>query len=279
MNNMLLINMEIDALKNCPFPINQQYKDTLANTFFHFDFYCNGKIIQTDYRQLQNTGNWFTDSSATKSDLSISTDTVNLKTKNQLLVNIPFYAFHNLRKGKQTIELIIHQELFTDQAKKYDRSGSYDYVHVYETKPLINAKIKFDIDFPPVYKTLVYGLGIHLQNDSAWTPAGMDNTIWKSSYPDIYWTIYYPTDKFYAQTPYETSTDTYVAHDTFNLYHYSLNDTIRLGVFDHDDLSRDDVLGYWHGSLKDLTTSEFKRLRFDHIHSFDLKVKNAGIVN
>ena len=86
MNNMLLINMEIDALKNCPFPINQQYKDTLANTFFHFDFYCNGKIIQTDYRQLQNTGNWFTDSSATKSDLSISTDTVNLKTKNQLLV-------------------------------------------------------------------------------------------------------------------------------------------------------------------------------------------------
>jgi hypothetical protein len=278
-DNMLRVDLTISALKNCPFPINKLYNDTLSKAAFNFDFYNNGKIIQTDYCQIKNTLRWFTDTSSTALNLSVLTDTVDLKMDNPINIQIPFYAFHNLKKGKQTIELRISQNVFCNEAKKVGKNNSYEYVHLCEIKPLLNATIKFDVNFPPIYKAIIYGQGLTLQNDSAWSPAGMDNTIWNSSYPDIYWSIFYPKNTFYAQTPYERSTDKYIAHDTFNLYHYNLNDSIGFGVYDHDDLSRDDGMGFWYGSLKDLTKNEYKRLRFDHIHSFDLKVKETGVVN
>ncbi|MGZ4057028.1 MAG: hypothetical protein ACXVPU_07000 [Bacteroidia bacterium] len=279
MNNVLLISLKIDALKNCPFPINKLYNDTLSKTAFNFDFYYNNKIIQTDYRKIKNTLHWFNDTTATALNLSLSTDTIDLKTSNTVYLSIPFYAFHNLKKGTQTIELRMSQNVFTVEAQKIKNKDSYDYVHLYETKPILNAKLRFNINLPPIYKTIIYGLGITLQNDSAWSPAGMDNTLWNSSYPDIYWTIFFPKNEFYAQTPYEKSTAEYVGHDTFNLYHYNLNDSIGFGVYDHDFLSSDDGMGFWYGSLKDLTNHEYKRLKFDHIHIFDLKVKQAGVIN
>ncbi|MCX6294642.1 MAG: hypothetical protein NTX97_01020 [Bacteroidetes bacterium] len=202
---------------------------------------------------------------------------LNFKIDNALQIEIPFYAFHNLKKGKQTIELAISQTVFTNDTYKKDSSGKY--FRLYAIKPLLNARVKFVIDVPEIYKSIIYGQGLVLRNDSTFSPAGMDNTLWKSSYPDIYWTIRYPTNEYYAQTPYEPSTDRYIGHDTFNLYHYFKNDSIGLGVFDHDDLSRDDFLGDWQGPLKVLEKKEYKQLKFDNVKSFDIKIKEEGIIN
>ena len=192
-------------------------------------------------------------------------------------MQIPFYAFHSLKRGKQTIELIISQTIFTNDSYSKDSSGNH--YRLYELKPLLNTKIKFEINVPPIYKSIIYGQGLELRNDSASSPLGMDNTLWNSSYPDIYWTINYPKNMYYAQTPFEPSTDKYVAHDTFNLYHYYLNDSVGFGVYDHDWLSSDDWMGSWWGSLNDLEKRDYKRLKFDNIHHFDLKVVDAGEVN
>jgi len=91
--------------------------------------------------------------------------------------------------------------------------------------------------------------------------------------------IYYPTEQYYAKTLYENSTDKYTAYDTFNLYHYYAEDSIGIGVFDHDDLSRDDGLGMWKGPLSRLEKYKVNRIGFGNVKSFDVKVEKKGLVN
>lgn len=279
LNNTLLVKLTIKELKNFPFPIHPQFHDTLFKTAFTFDLYSNNKIITSDYRIYKNTFRYYTDTLPTAKNLSFSTDTVDLRNANELKIQIPFYAFHNLKKGKQLIEIAMYQTTFTDEVRIMKPDSNCSYIHVLAVKPLMNARVKFEINVPEIYESIIYGRGILLRNDSTFSPAGMDNTLWKSSYPDIYWTINYPKNEFYAQTPYEPCTDRYTAHDTFNLYHYSKNDSIGFGVFDHDGLSRDDWMGTWWGSLNDLEQKEYKRLKFDDVQYFDLSVKAVGIIN
>ncbi len=279
LNNSLYIKLAINGLKNFPFPVDKMSKDTLFNTAFDFVFYSDNKIIVSDYPELKNTFRYFKDTLATSKNMRFSTDTVDLRNSNDLQIQIPFYAFHNLKQGKHVIELAVSQTIFTDEVSIINTDNSCGYVHAYATKPLINAKMKFDIVVPPIYKSIIYGLGLELKNDSSFSPAGMDNTVWKSSYPDIYWAILYPENEFYAQTSYESSTAKYIGHDTFNLYHYYVNDSIGFSVYDHDYLSGDDGLGYWWGSLNNLKKTEYKRLKFGNVHHFDLKVKEGKMVN
>ncbi len=272
-DHLVYFTLNIKGFKKFPFPINPQYKDTLTNTSFIFDFYYQGKPLLTDYIPLQNSA-WETDSSRNIDHLSIYSDTTDLKSSGPINFQIPMYAFHNLKKGKQNIELNISQNVFTD-----DVEGGNESVHLRENKALLNARIKFDLNIPPVYKSIVYGYGLELRNDSAFSPAGMDNTLWNSSYPDIYWMIYYPTDTYYTKTVYEKSTDRYTAHDTFNLYHYYVNDSIGIGVYDHDYLSSDDGLGYWTGPLSRLSRHAVNRIKFGDVKFFDVKVQEKGVVN
>lgn len=279
LDNKVYIKLTINELTNFPFPVNKKYKDTLFKTAFNFTFYSNNKIIISDYPVLKNSFRFFKDTLPSAANLSVSTDTVDLRESNTLWIPIPMFTFHNLKRGKQPIELTMSQTVFTDIACIVNPDSSLAYIHLYETKSLLNARVKFEIDVPPIYKSALYGLGLELKNDSTFSPAGMDNTIWNSSYPDLYWTIIYPKNELYAQTPFEPSTDKYTARDTFNLYHYYSNDSIGFGVYDHDYLSRDHGLGTWWGSLNNLKKTEYKRLKFGNVHHFDLKVKDGGIVN
>ncbi|MES2138450.1 MAG: hypothetical protein V4511_01995 [Bacteroidota bacterium] len=278
-SNALYVKLTVNGLKNFPFPVDKKSKDTLFKTAFDLVFYSDNKIIVSDYPELKNTFRYFKDTLATIKGMSFSTDTIDLRNSNDLQIQIPFYAFHNLKRGKHTIELAVSQTVFTDEVSVINTDNSPGYMHAYATKPLINARVKFDMLVPPIYKSIIYGLGLELKNDSSFSPAGMDNTIWKSSYPDIYWAILYPENEFYVQTPYETSTAKYIGHDTFNLYHYYVNDSMGFGVYDHDYLSGDDGLGYWWGSLNNLKKTEYKRLKFGNVHHFDLKVMDGKMVN
>ncbi|MDO9187759.1 MAG: hypothetical protein Q7W13_17255 [Bacteroidia bacterium] len=279
LNNVLYVNLTVNDLKNFPFPVDRKSKDTLFKTAFNFVFYCDNKIIVSDYPVMKNTFRYFIDTLASANNMSFSTDTVDLRNSNDLQIQIPFYAFHNLNRGKHVIELAVSQTLFTDEVSVVNTDNSKGYRHAYENKPLLNARVRFEIVVPPIYKSTIYGLGLELKDDSTFSPAGMDNTIWKSSYPDIYWAILYPEHEFYVQTSFEASTAKYCAHDTFNLYHYYINDSVGLGVYDHDNFSRDDGLGYWWGSLNNLKKTEYKRLKFGYVHHFDLKVKEGKMVN
>ncbi len=271
----LIINLDLFSLKNIGFPINREFKDTLTKTVFNFEFYNNGKLISSEYNKLKNTLRWINDSTDRVNQLIIQTDAIDFKYGNNVSFKLPFYAFHNLKKGKQTIELKMYQTFFVGDTYVDGKGKPSNHFYYKEEKQLFSATVKFDLYIPEIYKTIVYGYGLELRNDSTFSPAGMDNTIWNSSYPDIYWCIYYPKNEFYVQTVYETSTDRYVGHDTFNLFHYAINDSIGFGVYDHDNLSRDDFMGYWWGSINDLKKSKIRRIKFDNIKQFDVSLAES----
>ena len=279
-NHVLSVKLNINLPKNFAFPVNKKYREKLTKAAFDLSFYFNGKPIASDYVKTHSFG--WNAAPSTPETLSFSSDTVDLRTMQDLQFQIPFYAFHELKKGKRSIVLKISERLFTathTEEKKGD-AGMYDStVYLTDSRPLLNMSVRFDLSVPPVYKSVIYGYGLVLRNDSTFSPSGMDNTILKSSLPDIYWMVYYPVGEFYAKTDYETSTDAYHGRDTFRLYHYYAKDSVGIGVFDHDNLSRDDGLGFWTGPIEKIDVPKIRRISFGYVKSFDVKAENKGIVN
>ncbi|MCW3071532.1 MAG: hypothetical protein JWO44_1422 [Bacteroidetes bacterium] len=280
-NHTLFITIAINLPKNFAFPLNKKYGDTLTKTAFDLTFYFNGQAIKSDYVKTHSF-NWNDDSPAAPGILSISSDTTDLRGSQELQFQIPFYAFHELKKGKRSVVLKISEHLFTAAhiEEKKGNAGMYDStVYLTDSRPLLSMSARFDLDVPPVHESIIYGYGLVLRNDSTFSPSGMDNTIFKSSLPDIYWMLYYPVGEFYAKTDYQTSTDAYNGKDTFRLYHYYAADSIGIGVYDHDNLSRDDGLGSWTGPLEKLSVHKINRINFGYVKSFDVKAEKKGIVN
>ncbi|MCK6649499.1 MAG: hypothetical protein L6Q66_07575 [Bacteroidia bacterium] len=277
-NNVLLINLTIKNADKIPFPTNQQYNDTLTHTAFNFEFLYNGHIVKSDYCSFKNTLRWTNDTTENKDDLRITTDTIDLAEGNSFSFKLPYYAFHQIKSGKQKFTLKVYQTIFMDKLR-LKTDSTYKYLKLYDPKQIFATEISFELNIPKIYKSKLYGYGLQLRNDSTFSPVGMDNTIWNSSYPDIYWSVFYPTDMIYAQTPYQKSTDRYEGKDTFILYHYYKNDSIGIGVYDHDNLSRDDGLGYKGLDLRSMVRKYPKRICFDAIKWMDLKLQQEEAVN
>ena len=84
---------------------------------------------------------------------------------------------------------------------------------------------------------------------------------------------------YYSRTPIEYNSDHYLGKDTFNLYHYQPNDSLRIDVYDADDLSPDDWMGTWQGSLDNIRGDYTHELNFDNIKWFCIKAKTVGVIN
>lgn len=278
-NYMLFVSLDLHLSKEFPFPIQPEYHDTLRNTAFEFEFLEDGKPVLSDYNRLQKTLIWQEDSLKGLQPLRWISDTVDIEFPTSITFKIPYYAFHHLKKGKHRLELKMAQQLFTDELYVPENNETGKYIHLNAAQSLLSGSALFDLDIPAIYRSEVYGYGLQLKNDSTFSPAGMDNTIWNSSYPDIYWNIYYPKDVPYTQTDYQKSTDRYEGRDTFCLYHYYREDSIGIGVFDHDNLSRDDVLGYWYGATVPLQRKPLKRISFSNIKWFDLNLSKPVPAN
>lgn len=277
--NTLQVTLELHLQNNFPFPINQPYKDTLRNTAFEFEFLENGKPILSDYPRLQQSLQWKSDSSKAALPLLHVCDTLSLQNTSSVSFSMPLYAFHRLKKGKHQLELSMRQRCFTEEVYVPEKKEGSRYIHLYDSTSLLYAKVNFELNIPPIYCSELIGCGLQLKNDSTFTPAGMDNTLWNSSYPDIYWSLQYPKGEYYAQTDYQKSTDAYVGKDTFLFYHYYAEDSVGIAVFDHDNLSRDDVLGYWWGATQPLERKPVKRIGFDNVKWFDVMLNRGRICN
>lgn len=278
MDNKLFLHLTINELsEEFPFPINKEYSDTLTKTIFNFDFYSEGKPVLSDYNSLHGTFRW--EKKEKNTHLKLMSDSVDLKNSPEIFLEMPYYVFHQLKRGKRSIELHMWQDVFTDRVDIKTTGGGYKTFYLKASKKIFDSKVKFDIEVPAIYQSTIYGQGLVLKNDSTFSPAGMDNTIWKSSYPDIYWGVVYPKRTLYAQTPFEKSTAQYIGLDTFTLYHYFENDSIGFDVYDHDNLSRDDFMGCWWGPLKDLKGKTCADITFGNIKSFKVEVKGKGVIN
>lgn len=286
LNNMLRICLVInkDAVDKFPFP-RFDHSDTLTGTCFRFSLLHNGKPLKGSGFKKSGHYNYWGYNQWMGDDLVFYSDSVDLKDAYRIPFFIPYYALHQLHRGPNELELKVEQETFFS-AHKFekvltDSTGKKKTVearHIVKA-PLLSGTFKFTIHMPQIFKTTIYGHGIELRNDSVYSPAGMDNTIWNSSYPDIYWTIDFPDNEFYCSSDYETSTDRYETKDTFFLYHYSPGDSICIGVWDHDNLSRDDYISWQRFSLSQFASNKLMELKFDNVKKMELKAVKEGWIN
>lgn len=149
-------------------------------------------------------------------------------------------------------------------------------------KPIKNFKMRyaFTVEIPPIYEHSIYTAGIFLQNDSIFSPVGMDVAFTKLGLPDIYWTLSLKENSKYEQlfrSEEQTYSYNYTLKDTVKFYSFFPEQEIFIGVYDRDDISKDDVIGEWKGNIKQLWSKNYKKLKFQHIDSFLIKAKTICV--
>lgn len=287
-NNFLYLNLAFNykALQKFPFP-KYENNEALTGTAFQFGLYTKGQLIEgihLDNKKSNN--NYFGYNKWLGDHFSFYSDTIDFRNGQNISFEIPLYAFGKLKAGLHEIELKISQEIFCSPFKfskfmHVDSLGDSIYSTIRNSirSPLLYCSAKFKISIPKIFKSTVYGYGIELRNDSVYSPAGMDNTIWNSSYPDVYWTISFPADNFYCSSDYQKSTSLYDAKDTFFLYHYTPHDSISIGVWDHDNLSRDDYISYRNFSVNQFPQGEKVSFSYGNLKSIELRMDKHGYIN
>lgn len=264
--------------------------DTLSLTSFSFTLLKNSIPIQNPVLLRESKNGYNSYANGLSGPVISATDTFDMRSSfgYDEFFNIPLCAFNTLKSGANDLELIGSQNIFCSNYKRSKTDFNVDpethdttfrnYRNITKAV-LFSFKIRFRINIPPIYKTTLYGYGITLRNDSIYSPAGMDNTLWKSSYPDIYWSISCPSDKFYCNSDYQTSTDHYNALDTFHLFYYSPADSITINVFDHDGLSRDDYISWQKFNWNQFPNNRLCKMSYGNIKLLELKAKHEGIIN
>ena len=278
-NNILTFSLDYKMSKNMQLPVDSFYGDTLTETRFFLKLFCDGNPVQVDSKVKGYKG-----FALTAPDIN----QIIIPFKKQRILPIysdeiefPLTAFHTLKAGKHHFE----GELFITAfyGSHYDTTSN-EKVELVMPFQGINGKVKFIIDIPEIYLTTIYGAGLELKNDETFTPAGMDFSF-RMGYPDIYWEVYYPSNgesdfSFpYWRSHEETYATDYLDKDTVYLYHFSPKDEFKIGVYDRDDLSRNDFLGDWFGSIQELESDSLKTIQFDNLKWFKIKVKQQGCIN
>jgi len=277
--NLLTISLDYKLPKNINLPVDSFYGDTLIETRFFLKLYSKGKPLTINNNVIGYKGFFY--SPLDTNIVIIPFEKQNIIPVYHSEISIPMYIFHNLKVGKQTIE----GELFARKfyGSHYDKETKETTDLEIETDAL-KGKIKFKIDIPEIYLTTIYGKGLDLRNDAQFSPLGMDFSF-REGYPDIYWEIYSPaTSESDFSFPYWRSVEarnatSYDLKDTVYLYHFSNDAQFKIGVYDRDDLSRDDFLGDWYGSVKAIVSDKYKILQFDKLKWFQIKAEQLGCIN
>lgn len=277
----LNINLVYDFPRNA-FPVNREFSDTLTETAFLFELKADGQTIFSDYLKDENK---FGTQHAER-PMRYATDTMNLATPGMAGISIPFYAFHHVKKGLHNMQVTVSQYVFrsnhSTEIPCYDSIFNHPSTcHILHRAPrqLVRCTAHFKVMVPALHHTVLCSNRIEVKNDSTFNPYSSDNTIWKSPLPDVYWSVMYPLGHGYADSDYESSTIEYTRRDTVNLYHYSTTDSVCFAVYDHDNLSRDDGLGYKDCCLQDLIKHKGLNTTFWYIKVFSLDADYKGIVN
>ena len=277
--NTLSITLDYKKPKDFVFPVDSFYGDTLTETRFFLKLSCNGSPVLIDKNVAGYRG--FNGTLEEKEYFILPFKKQHATSTYHDEIQVPLNFFHTLKAGKQNIE----GELFVNAfyGTHYDTTSN-EKVNLEIPFHQIHGKIKFTLDVPEIYQTVLYGYGLELRNDEGFSPAGMDFSF-RQGYPDVYWEIYFPAKSEGDYTfPYWRSHEAtystgYHSFDTIVLYHFSPDDEFKIGVYDRDDLSRDDFIGDWFGPLNKFVTDSTKTIKFDNLAWFSMKAVNKGVIN
>jgi len=281
-DRMLRIELGTDLRNKAQFAVLG--KDTLTETAFLVEVFADGKPLLSCFRE-KDYYDHVGDMQQEPDTLRFHSDTVDLSIPQQFYFHIPFYAFHRLRHGAHRIEVRVSQTVFRSDEHEivlYDslRKEKYSrYEHFRAERKLVYATAAFRLTVPALYHANLYMNRIVIRNDSVYSALSADNTLWKSPLPDVYWKLKYPESNTYHASVYEKSTIEYTRPDTVTLYYYNGADSLSFMVYDHDNLSKDDFLGYGTFCIKDLMQHRSFDSYFGYVKLFSLRAAYKGPAN
>ncbi|MFH2094808.1 MAG: hypothetical protein ABIJ16_03830 [Bacteroidota bacterium] len=278
----LTVNLDINLPGDFPYPLDSNGKKQ-AYTDFYFTFYFNGKMITID----PYFARYYPEGKIDKEGgyLRYMSNQRFLPEKNHFSLDIPMFMFHNIPAGDQELEVEIEQRSFFREEEYDYETGEYA-PRTKTNKSLIKGRLKFTVEIPEIHKTTLIGGNIILRDDETFSPTGMDFSF-RQGYPDIYWEVFFPAEddedfnNRCCRSGIEYYATSYNGMDTFRMFHYEPEDKMIIGVYDHDDTTRDDFIGTWFGSTGELTgeSGKYMDLSFDNITSFKIKAEYNGIIN
>jgi hypothetical protein len=287
-DKVLVLTINLKNLGKISVPIDREKKDTLRCTALRCQFLFDGKPIPLNasrFKFLDQENSWLIPGA---DELCFRSDTFFCVGQKTLSLRIPFYLFSAIPAGKKKpFQVKIYQDSFFSAShyavKPGEKGNETDSVSYWyrnaKAHTAIDFLVSFNLDIPKIYSSQLICNQIKLQNDSSWGPAGSDVTIWKSSYPDIYFSTYAPNGFLVHSSAIEKSTAEWSRGDTCEICFYSESDPVEIWVMDYDHLSKDDVIGTWSGTLKDLRSAGNTPLKFGHITTFRAKLGEAQAKN
>jgi len=276
---VVTITLDYKLPSNIKLPVDSFFGDTLNETKFYLKLFSDNKpiIVKGNTQGYKGFLNSFVDTNI----LIIPFTKQKIIPRYHSEVNIPIYVFNSLKAGEHNIAGELFVKSFYGSHYDKDTKETSD---IEVESDVIKGNLKFKLDVPEIYLTTIYLDSIILRNDDKFSPLGMDFSF-REGYPDIYWEIFYPKSSEndfayqYWRSPEATNSVAYNYSDTVQLYHYSDKDYLKIGVYDRDDLSRDDFIGMWFGTLDELISNYYKTFKFDNINSVKIKAIKKGCVN
>lgn len=206
-----------------------------------------------------------------------------LKENFPIKIIIPLYFARKFEEGKMvTVQIRVWQDYFLSRKRnKPNEPGKVTMEEIRDTlkTKLIDNVYSISFKMPAVYKTEIICDSLILQNDTSWSPGGSDNTLFKSSYPDLFYSV--DDYGYFTQSTshIEKSTDKFEEGDTLVLYRYKPHEPFDLRIFDYDFLSKNDQLADTMLDPEQLPNNKTSILKFGHVSRFYLRKKDHGKIN
>jgi len=281
----LMFHLKMENFPKQLIPVSSATRDTCTNTCFNLEFFYNNQPLQVELNPLKHR--WvYRNGFVTKNNNSLdhTTSIKGLNKDRYIEVEVPLFAFSKFPANKQiTIDVHVWQDYFLseEKLKKITENGFEREVYYRDTlkTKLIDNTYSFTLTVPAIYKSDIICDSIVLQNDSIWNPYGSDNTLWKSTLPDIYFAIHDLYNNIQGSSAVEKSTAKFTVGDTVPYYHYVEKEPFYINVYDFDMLSKNDLLGWKKEKIDKFSNNKNYCLKFGHVDQFCFRRRYFGKIN
>lgn len=174
---------------------------------------------------------------------------------------VPFYLLHSLSATTADTEWRLDGFAVTEK----DDST--------EVKKLMaTAWLSLRVQVPEIKQMKIEVLSYYTDT-SAYNPHEMDVSFLGPGYPDLFWKIFLGGNSIYTSSINHNA----LAVETGELatFYATLKDTLKIGVYDSDDLSKDDFMGKTNVTLTQLSETQTHALKFDKIKKLNYKLYEA----
>ncbi len=288
-NLLMGVNAAIKNMKIVfDFDLAEAYKElynlSVKNNFddieLNFEFTFNGEKVIKELQEIKKEKNSGTMYSSFDDSTGVFFEKIYLQGNRPVRIIIPLYILRRFKANtKILVNVRIWQDYFLCDKKSTLANGTQKYFVDTLVKKLIDNSYSFSLSVPPINMSEIICDSIVLQNDKDWNPAGSDNTIFKSSYPDIFYSIIDYSNFEQSSSHIEKSTSKFTQGDTLLFYYYKKNEPFYLEVRDFDFLSRNDLLGDTVLNQELMPENKTLILKFRHVNCFYLRKKTRGKIN